>query len=423
VQGLGKAQIHTNLLPGEIITKRLVKAKKPWAVAAAALLMTGMAVDYASSYSSWRSAAVKPEYNQPMASALSEATSLASASTAMDSAQTELTTKFDGIVTTAKNLVSNVEGRLLWLELLKAIDNALPKDLRPAEERKETAEDVTSRTELHITSMDCEYMDATMTQAWYASISPLIADAKLATFRQKQAAPAAPPAADAAEGEAPAEGDVAVDGAADGAAADPAADPAAAGAVDPNTGAMAGDPMAAGGDAMAGADGATAPAGPTGPGWVIQLKGYHFHNTNAGLRFTNDEGKEFVENTFIKNLEEGSVELPDGPNGEPVEVPYSKLGLAAPVVITENPIIDVDYLPDAVGAEAGRNMSALPETTGRPGDTVEQGPKVWKLRRYDFTIQFYWTPTPRSTRLAPPAATSGEPGDTAAVGDGLGPTS
>ena len=58
VQGLDKAQIHTNLLPGEIITKRLVKAKKPWAVAAAALLLTGMAVNYASHYSSWRSAAV-----------------------------------------------------------------------------------------------------------------------------------------------------------------------------------------------------------------------------------------------------------------------------------------------------------------------------------------------------------------------------
>ena len=63
VQALDKAQIHTNLLPGEIITKRLVKAKKPWAVAAAALLLTGMAVDYASHYSAWRSAAVTPAYN------------------------------------------------------------------------------------------------------------------------------------------------------------------------------------------------------------------------------------------------------------------------------------------------------------------------------------------------------------------------
>ena len=46
VQALDKAQLRTNLLPDEIITTRLVKAKKPWAVAAAALLLVGMAINY-----------------------------------------------------------------------------------------------------------------------------------------------------------------------------------------------------------------------------------------------------------------------------------------------------------------------------------------------------------------------------------------
>ena len=39
VQALEHAQLRTNLLPDEIITTRLVKAKKPWAVAAVALLL------------------------------------------------------------------------------------------------------------------------------------------------------------------------------------------------------------------------------------------------------------------------------------------------------------------------------------------------------------------------------------------------
>ena len=102
----------------------------------------------------------------------------------MDSAFGTLTTQFDEIVTTGKNLVSNVEGRLLWLEMLKALDAALPKDTRPAEERKETAEDVTARNELHIMSMDCEWTDEVGT--WYAAVAPMIADAKTATFRQKR---------------------------------------------------------------------------------------------------------------------------------------------------------------------------------------------------------------------------------------------
>ena len=100
-------------------------------------------------------------------------------------------------------------------------------------------------------------------------------------------------------------------------------------------------------------DGAAAAAGPTGPGWVIQLKGYHFHNTNPGkpeLDFTNDEGKEFIENTFFKALEEGTIQLPDGPNGELVEVPITKLGIQCPVVTTENPIVSTSTtIPEAIG--------------------------------------------------------------------------
>jgi type IV pilus assembly protein PilM len=407
VQALDLAQIHTNLLPGEIITKRLVKAKKPWAVAAAALLMAGMAIDYWSHYSSWSSTDVK---DQQMASALSAASQLATTSSSMDAAQAELTTKFDGYVTSAQNLVSNVEGRLLWLELLKAIDTALPKDVRPAEERKETAEDVTSRNELHITSMDCEYMDEASTSAWYAGIAPMIADARAATFRQKKAE-AAPPAADAAAGE---EGAEPVEGAeATGdMAADPAADPAMA---DPS---MAEPPVADDGSGMMAEGGAEAAAGtaPTGPGWVIQLKGYHFHNSSHGVRFTNDEGKEFIENTFIKQLEEGSIQLPDGPGGELIEVPIAKLGVQCPVVTTENPIIDVNYFPEAIGGEAGM----MKQSVGADGQPLP--PKLWKLRRYDFTVQFYWKPTPRTARQNPPAAAEGgEPGDMAAVGDGAGP--
>jgi type IV pilus assembly protein PilM len=411
VQALDLAQIHTNLLPGEIITKRLVKAKKPWAVAAAALLMAGMAIDYWSHYSSWSSTDVK---DQQMASALSAASQLATTSSSMDTAQAELTTKFDGYVTSAQNLVSNVEGRLLWLELLKAIDTALPKDVRPVEERKETAEDVTSRNELHITSMDCEYMDEASTSAWYAGIAPMIADARAATFRQKKAE-AAPPAADAAAGE---EGAEPVDGAeATGeVAADPAVDPSADPAIaDPS---MAEPPVADDGSGMMAEGGAEAAAGtaPTGPGWVIQLKGYHFHNSNLGVRFTNDEGKEFIENTFIKQLEEGSIQLPDGPGGELIEVPISKLGVQCPVVTTENPIIDVNYFPEAIGGEAG----TMKQSVGADGQPLP--PKLWKLRRYDFTLQFYWKPTPRTARQNPPAAAEGgEPGDMAAVGDGTGP--
>jgi type IV pilus assembly protein PilM len=44
LQGLKKTRLQTNLLPGEIRAERAVRGKKPWAVAAAALLMFGLGV-------------------------------------------------------------------------------------------------------------------------------------------------------------------------------------------------------------------------------------------------------------------------------------------------------------------------------------------------------------------------------------------
>jgi type IV pilus assembly protein PilM len=44
LQGLGSARLRTNLLPPEITWDRKIRAKKPWAVAAAALLMAGTGV-------------------------------------------------------------------------------------------------------------------------------------------------------------------------------------------------------------------------------------------------------------------------------------------------------------------------------------------------------------------------------------------
>src|SRR5262245_7449160 len=51
LQGLKQARLLTNLLPGEIRMERLVRAKKPWAVAAVALLMLGTS---ALAFKAWR---------------------------------------------------------------------------------------------------------------------------------------------------------------------------------------------------------------------------------------------------------------------------------------------------------------------------------------------------------------------------------
>src|SRR5258707_2666461 len=55
LQGLGEARLSTNLLPGEIRTDRLIRKKKPYAVAAAAALVlgtAGLALGYGANYAS-----------------------------------------------------------------------------------------------------------------------------------------------------------------------------------------------------------------------------------------------------------------------------------------------------------------------------------------------------------------------------------
>jgi type IV pilus assembly protein PilM len=160
------------------------------------------------------------------------------------------------------------------------------------------------------------------------------------------------------------------------------------------------------------ADGAA--GGPTGEGWVIQLNGYHFHNINPRT-----EGQRFVEDTLIESLENGTVMLPDGPNGEMVEVSMDELGISHPVVITPNPIYPVEYSPDATSETGLRRGRTAAAATGRPTsrtggrrnprqevEEVEE-PVIWKLREYDFVVQFAWVPTPRSERIAKRAGGEG----------------
>jgi type IV pilus assembly protein PilM len=409
VQALGKSQLHTNLLPTEIITRRLVRSKKPWAVAAAALLLSGMAINYFSHYSAFRSAAVD---TPAMASALSASKHAVSESTNQITTQTGLTTKFDEITKIGENLQSNVDGRLLWLELLKAVDTAMPRDTRPADQRKETAEDVTARNELHIQSMDCEYMDDV--GPWFTSISPLYEQAKQVAARLAAKDAAAP----AAAGQAPAAD--ANSAAANPAAAPPAVAPPVDATAQPAPGAAPGAGGAPAGDAAA----ASAAPALTGPGWIIELHGYHFHNSDVY-----DEGLQFIQHTLIHELEQGKVKLPDGPNGEMIEVPIKDLGISYPVVITQGRIRDVTFYPDATdssspgqpgGAGYAREARVPPGRGNAIGDDRDNV-RSWKLRCYDFVVQFCWQPKTRTERRQKAAAPADGAAGTAATGGGAGP--
>ncbi len=331
VQGLGLSEIRTNLLPEEIVRSRLVRIKKPWAVAGVAAIMVGLTFNYLTHVAAW-----SETDSQAMKTAERNADSVKQTSAQLKSKSSTLHAAFETIEQTGQNLVSNVEGRMRWLELMKAIDAALPRDNRPLEERKETFEDISNRNELHISAVDVQHFDDL--QGGYLS---LIQQHYLDSRGVQSGAEA-------------------------------------------------------GGEVAAGVGAETAEEGISGPGWVLELTGHHYHNLDK----QNDTAR-FVNNTLVKALEEGFVELPDGDNQEMVKVSFADFGISHPWRARGNKLRDETIDPEA---ELGGVRTRAPRADTRfdaeaeAEAAAEKKSKMITLRRYDFIVQFCWQPRTKSER-------------------------
>ena len=406
VQGVGKGTLSTNLLPDEIFADRMVKGKKPWAVAAVALLMVGYAASFTGHWRGWASVQGVDDQNSDYGKAIAAISSMAGESqSAVDSfkaAETEL----ENVAKSGTNLAGIPERRLLLAELMKAINDCLPRDVG------EPPKEISQRKELHITRLDQEYYPDLAT--WFTDVG-----AKWKEQHPTSGAPvvATSPAPDAAAAEGatppdaatpPAEGAAPPDAAAppaangDAAAAEPAAaaDAAAAdpnAAVDPNADASA-DPSAAAGEPA---------VGPTGEGIVFELEGHHYHN--EGFR---DVGGAFIRETLIKNLDTMTVALPVYRNGATTMERFTmkELGVDFPVITYVSPLTPIELgdgtAQSGYGAATTTASTKLETSTATPN---APGVTPVKLLECKFRVQFCWKPTPASQRLANRAEKTKEP--------------
>lgn len=361
IQALGKGELKTNLLPEEIVRRRMVRAKKPWAVAGVAAVLAGLTFNYLTHVSAWRDADVK---NSEWTPAISKSDTVKQNAQRLESTRTSLQETAKSLIDIQGHLTSNVEGRLTWLEMIKALDAALPKDKRA---REDTADHVMSRNELHITSLDArKYTDV---------VSEYLAIIDTPYWESKGGKP----------GEAGAEGEALPEG-----LEDPNAPPVAEVPMED----LSADPAAGGGSST--------------EGWVIQLTGYHYHNKDQ-----KNEMARFVAGTLLKQLEEGTVELPDGPKGALIEVPIKDLGISHPWLVVGKAKTKEVIDPDAELRGAGGAMPAYsaaaegaafdpsqPPAIGPDGNPLPPGekPKWFEVEKYEFVVQFCWKPTTRSQR-------------------------
>ncbi len=344
LQGMGRGKLKTNLLPPEIVTDRMIRDKKPWAVAMVAALLLGLTINFFGHWCAWNSA-----HPAKFESAIGQAEQTTGRASADDSAYQAEKQKFEEIHKIGQSLVSNVDERMLWLEMLTALGQCLPSDPEGAWPDK-----IGERNAVHITSMQCEFFPDL--SAWYnGGIGELI--------KKQQEEMARPPAPlpDAAAPAVGPDGEPLPAPDAEGAPAElpPGDAPLPAdGAVGPDMGAQ-----------PSGADvNATPDTGPTGPGFVVELRGYHFHNEDPDHRMAF-----YLQETLLENLRSKKVKLIDA-EGNTSEVSVKELGIGYPVIVTSPGRYQETTITDSDG-------NAIP------------------VKRWDFTVQFAWIQTPLSKRL------------------------
>jgi len=121
LQGLGLARLRTNLLPPEITFDRKIRAKKPWAVAAAAMLMLGTAMmtfGYAASYA----AIADPKIESAMKSGKTVLERVTKVNGEIAAKQTDVETTQSDV----KTIIAGQDERLNWIRLNEFINRHLP---------------------------------------------------------------------------------------------------------------------------------------------------------------------------------------------------------------------------------------------------------------------------------------------------------
>ena len=320
LQGLRHGQITTNLLPNEIITERIIRAKKPWVLASVSFIMFGLLLGYffkEKALSVVREEAVVN--NVSWKDAEDKVSRVSGESKRQKTADDGLKTKMGKLNRLSAELTSSYKQRTSWIEVLSAINQALPRDPRlegdSADPEKIKFED---RKEIYLESIETKYF--TEIEKWYEANKP------------------------------------AFDGQFDKKSED-------------NEGADAVK------DVKKSAKKASAnkEAAVKGNGWVIELRGYHFHNSK-NMVFDQNSGRTYLIKAFLSKFF-GEVEFPGAEN--PVvgggKYKFEDFGIYLPTLVSNFPSepVELNY-----------------------GD--EENPKLESVNQYDFIIQMAWVPkTPR----------------------------
>ena len=352
LQGLQKAQIKTNLLPREIVVKRIVEAKKPWVLTAVCSVMAGLALGYLFTTSSWYNA--EPTYQDSAGVSWDEAMKKVASTDSTskrflndDMAQKELLGKLNAL---SKELTSASEQKASWLEFQFALSQAFPVDPRIKELKEKGVSKVDpkkipfrDREDMYVDYIESKFVKDI--KKWQDFIEPFHQKMRI-DFTEEVSKEI-----DAANGE----GDNATN------------------------------------DAVADSD-----AEPTS-GWVIEVKAHHFHNSTNAMRNLK-AGKQYVLHTLIEALlSKNDVQLPDHPG---LDFTYSDLGVSHPTISWVSQSIKKDRIsfdPSNTGGSSSRGNAG--GSNDQVTDEVDEE-NTFDVELYAFVVQMAWVPRSEEEILA-----------------------
>lgn len=335
LQGLGKGRVRTNLLPREITQARLVESKKPWAVASLGALLLGCSAYFGMSYLAYsKSTTDKAIDGLTWADAESEAKRVADDSAKKKKDDEDRKAREKGLVD-LQNQIAEVKNNVVqWPDLFLAMRMGLPesppeqnnglfiKETKIAGKDYKVGDSVpySERKELFIEYVESLYVENL--GEWLTGLTAVRAEDVAEAIAAESGAPA------------------------------PAAAPVATTTASPAA------PTATQ-TATTTTPAAAAPGALSGPGFIIEIGGYHFNNSKV-----ENQGRVYVQNTIVQHLR-GKGKYPEFdlplPGGGFERVTMKDLGIST-VVQIENPKIEKNFpMPNPnpkyqVGGGAGGMM-------------------------------------------------------------------
>jgi len=403
LQALDRGAIYTSLIPRELFSERLIRAKKPWAVAAAATLVFGMAGSLLPAGSNFK--VVHPDVWK---TAVAGADSTKSASDTEVSDDKKLMGQVDLLMKIGQEVSGSRDRRLLWMELLSALHQALdrPADFDPTKLPDPKEVPLNEIDIVYVTKVDCKFVKnlsryKEQTRAMYeADMNTRLDLLGLLKVEDVENAESTD---------------------------DSTGDSSSMTSMD-NTS------MASASMDSTSMDGTSMDATGGDSGWIIQIDGYHYHNDDKegskGYRTTGDELQGYVLKRLVHRLETGTAKLPvldASGQKEQVEFSFAELGVTRPFIIGDGKfdpnhrILNPEYKPPRLG-ETGAAGPGGPGSFGMSGGgrggvgsggfgtgsgtdsgkapVDENGNPQWfSAPKYTFQLQLLWNERTLTERL------------------------